>query len=93
MRKNFALTPKGIIESLDAAPPYLPEDRCLRPLWPQRPGLYLGEDGQGRSSARRCKGCAGCRVKVARSNLLYACKEWASRLRCPFFIADVSAMS
>ena len=47
--------PQGHHRVAQPAPPHLPEDRCLRPLWPQRPGLYLGEDGQSRSPARKAQ--------------------------------------
>ena len=31
----------------ESAPSDLPQDRRLRPLWPQRQGLHLGSNGQG----------------------------------------------
>ena len=54
IRANFKLTPKGIIESLNLRRPDLSQDRGLRPLRPQRQGLHLGSDGQGRQAGQRC---------------------------------------
>ena len=36
VRENFSLTPRGIIETLQSAPPDLSQDRRLRPLRPDR---------------------------------------------------------
>ena len=58
VRKNFSLTPKGIIESLEPAPPDLPEDCGVRPLRPQRARVHLGSYRQGRRPRRT--GWPGC---------------------------------
>ncbi len=47
IRAFFKLTPKAIIETLDLRRPDLPPDRCVRPLWPDRPGFHLGAHRQG----------------------------------------------
>ena len=52
VREIFPLTPKGIIEYLEPAPPDLQEDRGLRPLRPQRARVHLGADRQGRGAAQ-----------------------------------------
>ena len=42
IRANFKLTPRGIIETLESAPPDLPPNRCLRSFRPQRTRIHVG---------------------------------------------------
>ena len=37
-----------------SATPHLYQDSCLRPLWPQRAGIYLGKHRQGSRAACGC---------------------------------------
>ena len=53
--KHFDLRPKGIIQMLDLLRPIYAEDRGLRPLRPQRAGVHLGKDRQGRRARGRCR--------------------------------------
>ena len=48
IRSTFKLTPRGIIESLESSPAYLPADRFVRTFWPHGSGFHLGTDGQSR---------------------------------------------
>ena len=47
VRKNFSLTPKGIIESLNLRRPDLPEDGGLWAFRADGAGVHLGSNGQG----------------------------------------------
>ena len=73
VRKNFTLTPKGIIESLNLRRPIYRKTAALRPLRPrQRTRLHLGSDRQGRHPARasrREKGSRGREVNFIRRNM------------------------
>ena len=53
--EHFDLRPGAIIRDLGLRRPDLPKDRCLRPLWPRRRPVPLGEDGQSRRSAKGCR--------------------------------------
>jgi S-adenosylmethionine synthetase len=62
VNEHFDLRPKGIVQHARPAAPDLPEDRCLRPLRPQRTRLHVGKYGQG---SRATRGCGSVRPKAA----------------------------
>ena len=55
VRQHFDLRPKGIVQMLDLLRPIYLQDRRVRPLRPQRAGIHLGEDRQGRRARRGCR--------------------------------------
>ena len=74
VRQHFDLRPKGIVQMLDLLRPDLREDRGVRPLRPQRAGVHLGKDRQGRGAGRGCRS--------AQDGVIELTKIWSSEERC-----------
>ena len=66
VRANFQADPQGHHRVPEAAPSDLSQDRRLRPLRPQRPGLHLGSDRQSAAGHAR-RNCRARQVALQRS--------------------------
>ena len=66
VRQNFTADPQGHHRDPESAPPDLPEDRGLRPLWPQRARIYLGGNRQGSALREQAGLAAAGQQKVSK---------------------------
>ncbi len=80
VRKNFSLTPKGIIESSGPSAADLQGNRGLWSLRPEGRQLYLGEDRQG-----RCIGRTGWRESGSHQVILPSVLKTRAGLRACLF--------